>query len=142
MTEYIGAGMTVGYDLAGGTSYTTLGQLHDVQLPGFSRDYVEVSRHDHTDLWKRFIKGWKDGGEMTLIVIYDPVNATHDASTGLLAEFDEDSTIPTWEITFPDDASTSWTFTAGVSSAKPGTPLQDKMTLEIGVKLTEGPTLA
>lgn len=142
MTKIHGYGITLGYDLAGGTSYTTVGQLYDIAPPGMSRDAIDVTDHSSTDRWREFIKGLKDGGEVTLSVWYDPVNATQDFSTGVLADLDEDITVPNWLITFPDVASTTWTIPGFVTDASPAVPLDDGMSMDVTVKVSGKPTLA
>jgi len=142
MSKYDGKGVVLEWDAAGGTDYTTIAQIFEITPPGPSRNSIDVTAHDSTDDWKEFIKGIKDGGEVSFGLIYDPVLGTHDASTGILSDWDEDSTIPTWRITFPDAALTKWTFPGFITATTPATPLEDKMTMGVTLKVSGKPTLA
>jgi predicted secreted protein len=142
MTKVAAFGTVVAWDPAGGSSYTDIGQLRDIGPPGITRDSIEVTTHDSTDAWREFIKGIKDGGEFTMVVEYDPVLATHDYSTGLLSDFDEDVTIPNFRLTFPDATTTQWICPGFITNAQPATPLDSDLTMAITVKVSGKPTLA
>lgn len=142
MTKYSGNQTILAWDPAGGSSYTDIGQIFEITPPGISRTSIDVSEHDNTDAWMEFIKGMKDPGELTFGVVYDPALGTHDATTGILSDWDEDSTIPNWRVTFPDAGATVWTFPGFQTNTSPGTPLDDKMTMNVTVKVSSKPTLA
>lgn len=142
MADYSGYGVTLEYDLAGGTSWSTLVQVREITPPGISRTSIEHTAHDSTTAWKEFLKGLKDGGEITFMVSYDPVAGSHDFSTGILSDLDDDTTIPNWRLTFPDTGTTQWTFRGFVTSATPATPIDDNMTCSFTVKVALKPTLA
>ncbi len=142
MAKYSGYGVVLRWDPAGGSSYTAIGQIFEITPPGVSRTAIEVTEHDGTDSWKEFIKGLKDGGELTFGVVYDPVLATHDATTGVLSDWDEDTTIPNWQLVFPDAGSTTWSFPGFITNTSIATPIDEKMSMSVTVKISDKPTLA
>ena len=142
MTEYLGFGVELEFDLAGGTSWTTLGQVRNVGGPALSRDSVESTHHASPSYWREFLKGLKDGGEVSLEVVYDPADSSHNDANGILGDFSDDTTIPAWRLTFPDSGSTSWTFDGFLTGFEPDIPFDDLMMTAVTIKVTGQPTLA
>lgn len=142
MAKYSAFGTQLAWDPAGGSSYSTIGQIHNIGGPNLARDNIDVTTHDSTDMWREFIKSLKDGGEVTFDITYDPALGTHDASTGLLSDFGDDDTIPNWQITFPDTGATTWTFPGFVTGFSPAEPIDDKLAASVTVKVSGAPTLA
>lgn len=122
-------------DMAGGTVYTEIGQVMDISGPGMTRDSIEVTTRDSVGLWNEFIKGFKDGGELTFGLVLDTSLATHGtAATGLLSDFADDTTIPAWELTLPQ--SRKFNFDGFLTSYQPTEPMKDALTADITVKVT------
>jgi predicted secreted protein len=142
MTKYSAYGTILEVDLLGGTAYGTIGYLDNIGGPNLARDSIDVTTHDSTSAWREFVKGLKDGGDISFDVVYDPTESTHDATTGLLADFDNEGTIPAWRLTFPDGSSTQWTFDGFLTGFSPSEPKDDKLSASITVKVTGVPTLA
>jgi len=142
MAKISGFGAVLAWDPAGGSSYTSLGQIANISGPSLSRTSIDVTTHDSSSWWMEFIKGLKDGGEISFDVIYDPALATHDFSTGILSDLDDDSTIPNFRITFPDTGSTQWILPAFVTGANVDIPINDKLGMSVTVKVAGAPTLA
>lgn len=140
MAKYAGHDTTLGWDAAGGTSYAVIAQIVDIGGPTLSRNPIDVTSRDSTSNWREFIKGFKDGGEVTFNVIFDPGLAGHASASGLLSDFIDDSTIPAWQVTWPD--ATVWTFDGFITSQEPGAPLDDALTMDLTVKVAGVPTLA
>lgn len=142
MSDFLGFGVILEWDPAGGTSFTPIGQINDITPPGPSRDSVEKTTHNSPDRWKESMKGLKSGGQVSFDVNYDPALATHNASTGVLSDFDEDAVIPNWRLVFPDTGATQWTFPGFLEGAQPATPINDKMTMDVTVIVSGKPTLS
>lgn len=142
MTKINAFGSILEWDPAGGTTYAAIGQIHNIGGPGVSRNPIDVTTHDSTDQWMEFIKGLKDGGELTFDITYDPALGSHDASTGLLSDFDEDTVIPNWRVTFPDAGTTQWAFPGFLTGFEPGMPIDNKLAASVSVKISGKPTLA
>jgi len=121
---------------------TEIAEVTNVGGPKLARDTIEATHHKSEDMWREFIKGLKDGGEVSLDLNFMPFNSTHNASTGILSDFADDTTIPTWTLVFPDSAQTTWTFDAIVTGFEPSEPFDDKLTASVTLKVTGKPTLA
>lgn len=142
MTKIAGYGTALAWDPAGGSSYTSIGQVQDISGPGLARDSIDVTTHDSPNAWRQFIKGLKDGGELTFDIVYDPALATHAASAGLLSDFTSQTVIPNWRITFPNTGATVWTFPGFLTGFEEGAPVDDYLSASVTVKVSGAPTLA
>lgn len=110
--------------------------------PGLARDTLESTHHKSIAMYRTFIKGLKDGGEVSLDLNFDPTNATHNAAAGILADFANDTDISEWIITWPDIAATTWTFDGIVTGFEPSAPFDDKLSATVTIKVSGQPTLA
>lgn len=142
MTKIHAFGTTIGWDSAGGTSYTDIGQVSSITGPGLSRETIDVTTHDSASWWREFIKSLKDGGEVSFDIMYDPVLGTHDYSTGLLSDFADDDTVAAWRLVFPDAANTTWTFPGIITGAESSEAIDDVLKMSITIKVAGAPTLA
>lgn len=142
MTEYAayGAALNLG-DGAGVENFTAIAQCSNISGPGLEVNVLDVTSHDSPNGWREKIAGLKDGGEVTLTIHYDPANATHDATTGLLDEF-RSGRVSNYQMVFPDAASTMWEFAALVSRFEPRAPVDGALTADVRVTITGEPTLA
>ena len=141
MTKYAGHDTTLGVDYSGGTAYAVIAQVVDIGGPNMSRNPIDVTTRDSTNYWREFLKGFKDGGEVTFNVIFDPGLAGHASAAGLLSDFNEDGvTLPAWQMTFAD--ATAWTFNGFLSGQEVGQPLDDALTMDVTLKISGAPTLA
>lgn len=119
----------------------TIAEVTDIGGPGLSRDTIEVTHHQSPARWKEFIKGLKDGGEVTFTINYIPTNTTHNVAAGLLGDFSNEATVDTWSIVFPDAGLTTWSFPAIVTNFEPGEPVDDKLSGDVTLKVSGQPTL-
>jgi predicted secreted protein len=122
-------------------SFTTIAQVTNIGGPSLALDPIEVTCHTSTGGWKEFIGGLLDGGEVSFDINYDPVGATHNASTGLIADMVA-RTVRNFQLVFPDTGSTTWSFAALVTAFEPSEPIDDKLAASVTLKLTGQPTLA
>ena len=143
MTAMAAFGTTLGIGDGGGPeTFTTIAQVRTSSGPGLSADTIEVSHHESTGGWRTFVAGMKDGGEVGLDLLFDPVAATHkDASGGLLDLLDSGAE-NNFELTFSDTASTTWTFAGLVTGFEPTAPYDGELTASVSIKVTGQPTLA
>lgn len=121
---------------------TEIAEVTNIGGPKLARDTLEATHHQSPDMWREFIKGLKDGGEVSLDLNFLPFHATHNAATGILADFDDDTNISEWVVTFPDAGATAWTFDAIVTGFEPAQPFDEKLTASVTLKVTGKPTLA
>ena len=136
MTKYAGHDVDLNVDMDGGTTYTTIAQIGDLSGPSISRNAIDVTTRDTTPaFWREFIKGFKDGGEITFTLMFDPSETTHGTTSGFLKDFEVDGTvIPAWQMAFPDG--TNATFDGLLSSFDVSSPLDDALTADVTVKIS------
>jgi len=121
-------------------SFTTIAEVSSISGPSLSLDAVEITHHSSTDGWREFVGGLLDGGEVSFDINFLPTDATHNASTGLLADM-MNRTRRNFKLVFPDSGSTTWSFTALVTAFEPAEPTDDKLAASVTLKLTGKPTL-
>ncbi|MFZ1396708.1 MAG: phage tail tube protein [Candidatus Promineifilaceae bacterium] len=133
--------VTLQWDPSGGTTLTTIGQIMDINGPEVSRDEIEVTTRDSTEYWMEFIKGMKNGGNISFGVVLDLSLATHGtAATGILSDLQSETTMPAWKINFPN--SRQCTFDGFITAFPPAAPMKDALTADITVKVTGKPVFA
>ena len=89
----------------------------------------------------QFVGGLLSGEEVSLDINYNPTHATHDASTGLIADM-VNRTVRNFQLVLPDANSTTWSFSALVTAFEPSEPIDDKLSASVTLKVTGQPTLA
>lgn len=121
-----------------------IAEVTNIGGPKLARDTLEATHHKSPGMWREFIKGLKDAGEVSLDLNFMPFNTTHNASltTGILADFADDTTVSAWVLTFPDAGGTQWSFDGIVTGFEPSSPFDDKLTASVTIKVTGQPTLA
>jgi hypothetical protein len=136
MAKYEGGQVTLEWDSAGGTAWTTVGQVGDISGPSVERTAIDATTRDTTPAyWREFIRGYKDGGELTFTIMYDPSLATHGTASGILGDFDENgTTIPAWRLGFPD--ATYCTFDGFLTGSEIGSAIDEALTSDVTVKIT------
>ena len=70
-------------------SFTTIGMVGDISGPQLSRETIDVTTHDSPNDYDESITGLKNSGEVTFKINWDPGNATHDGTTGLLKKYED-----------------------------------------------------
>lgn len=95
VTTGVGGGTFVVTPVA--ESFTTIGMVGDISGPNLSRETIDVTTHDSPDDYDESITGLKNSGEVTFKINWDPKNATHDGTSGLLKKY-EDGTLTNFQI--------------------------------------------
>lgn len=144
MAKYAAYAATLKVDIDGSGAGTAavIGQVRDISGPGLSRDAIEVTSRDSTSIWREFIKGLKDGGEVGFDIVFDPDLATHASATGILKDLTDDSTIASWIVTFPDTTPTTWTFDGILTAFEPKMPMDGELSADVTVKVSGEPVMA
>lgn len=139
MTKFsaYGAQLQIG-DGGGPEVFTTIAQVRDITGPGLSLDTLDVTTHDSADAWREFVGGLKDGGEVSMELVYDPDSVTQ---TALRVDLDA-RVVRNFKLIFPDATSTTWSFAATVTQLEPSAPVEDELTASVTLKVTGEPTLA
>ncbi|MBD0838782.1 phage tail tube protein [Streptomyces sp. TRM68416] len=126
-------------DSTGGGVFVTIASVESLSGPSRTRNMIDVSAHDSPDKYREFVKGMKDGGEVTATINYRPGETTHQA---LDADFEEDDLRDYQLVILPGDPDEhTWQFSAGISDIGDEFPLDDKMAREVTFKISGKPTL-
>jgi predicted secreted protein len=142
MTEFASLGTLLKVGDGGATeAFTTLAQCGDISGPSLGAAQVEVTNHDSPGNYREYVPTFLEPGELTVTIFYDPADATHDPSTGILTEY-EARTKRNFQLVFSDTATTTWTFAAYVTGFEPQAPVDGALTANITLMLTGQPTLA
>lgn len=126
-------------EIDNGGSYSTVAYVRDISGPSLSLDATETTTHDSSNAWREFVGGLIDGGEVSLDLVYDPAEATHANSTGLLSEL-TGRTVEGFRVTWPDTSTA--TFNALVTGFEPGAPVDDLLSASATLKVTGAVTFA
>jgi predicted secreted protein len=117
-------------------TFTAIADPTGISGPGLSRNTIDVTSHGSPDQWMEFLGGLKDGGEVSVDINYDPAN--HDT---LVDDFD-DAAPRNYQLVFPDDDSTTWSFGAIITGFEPDAPYDDKLSASLTFKVSGKPTLS
>lgn len=128
-------------DGGGPEAFTTLAEVVSISGPSLSMDTVDVTHMESTGTYREFIPGLKDGGEVSVTLNFLPADATQNATAGILKDYN-DRVLRNFQIVFPDSGNTTWTIAGYVTAFEQETPLEDKMTAEVTIKVSGEPTLA
>lgn len=121
--------------------FTSIAELTGLSGPGLSMDTVEATHTGSSGNYREYIAGLLDAGEVSFDVNFLPADSTQDESTGLLAD-KKNRTLRNFQIVWPDSGNTTWSFAAFVTSFEPSSPIDDRMTASVTLKISGDPTLA
>ena len=121
--------------------FTALAEVLGMSGPGITMEAVDSTHAQSTNAWKTAIAGLLDAGEVTLDLAFLPADGTQDDTTGLLSKM-IGRAAANFKVTWPDTASTEWSFPALVTGFEPTAPIEDRMTASVTLKISGEPTLA
>lgn len=116
--------------------FTEIADVTGLTPPGLSRETIDVTSHGSDAGWMEFVPGLKDPGEMSADINYQP--ELHD----LLVDDFEDTAARNYQIVFPDETATTWSFGAILTGFEPDAPYDDKLAASLTFKVTGKPTLS
>lgn len=122
-------------------TFTTVAEVMTGSGPELGQDTEDVTSHDSTNAWEEHVGTILRSGEISMGLNYVPTGATHDASTGLIADM-EARTVRNFQLVFADDSSTTWSFAALVTGFSPTWDADGKLGADVTLKVTGEPTLA
>lgn len=119
-------------------AYTDIGEVIDPGAFSMTRDTVDATHTGSTNRFREFIGGLRDGGEFSPVLALNPGNAAHDA---LIADIKLNTAVG-YRFAFNDALSHRWTFSGFITSLAQTTPIDDRMTVAVTVKVTGEPVLS
>lgn len=142
MAEYAGYRVLLKRLTTPPSTYTTMAQVGDLSGPSIDSEQIEVSHRsdgDPANMWRRYVAGMKDGGEVTFTLIFDPDEPTHDPTLttslyALAASGDADD----FRLDYPGQGAdrTFADFSAYVTNMDFDSPLEDGLTAEVTLKVS------
>ncbi len=120
---FVGHGTT----LVGSTT-GTVGNVISVTVGGRTRDMIDKSTMDSTSMFREFMAGMADEGELTAEVNFDDGAISVALNTAFQA-----ATSETWTIDF---GTKTFAITGVISGLSVNDPFDDKITMSITIKAT------
>lgn len=117
-------------DAATGIIWAILAGVTNITPFNITRETLDSTNMGTADGFKTVIGGLKDSGECTVDINYDPT-----AHNALLDDFDEPDPMK-YRVTFPGVAGEIASFDAIMTSFAPSSPMEDKLTASIGLKIS------
>jgi hypothetical protein len=120
---------------------TNIAGVRDISGPSLSQDTIEVSSRD--SIWKEYVGGQVDGGEITFDIVYDPDTPTHLAGTagGLVKDLMA-GTLQAFKLKFADTTPATATFSALVTKFTPKAPYNGMQAADVTLKISGAITWA
>lgn len=119
---------------------TAIAEVRSIGAISIQRDALDVTVHKTTGLYRDFIAGLIDGGEVPFGINFLPNNATHDEATGLIKDMDDGST-DSYSLTWPAAAG-SMTFDAFVRQFQINAPIDNVLGADVSLKIDGRPVFA
>lgn len=124
-------------------SFTTIAEVTEISGPSLGADTADVTSHDselNEGGFEEHIVTILRTGEVTFTINYIPTDGTHDASSGLLNDY-QNKTLRNFKLVFPDSSNTTWSFSAYVTGFEPSTSPSDQYDASVTLKPSGEPTL-
>lgn len=122
-------------------TYTEIARVEDISGGGITQAFDEVTAHDSVGRYRQYLATLLELGEISFDIIWDPQNATHNGTTGLLNEI-QDGTTQNYQVRFPTATPVTWTFSAFVTSFSWNAPVDGALRASIGLRPTGNPTFS
>lgn len=142
MTKYaaFGTALEMGDGATPTELFAEIAQVKTISGPGLKLDTEGVTTHDSTDAWEEVVPTVLRSGEISLDIVYDPADATHDATTGLASKM-ESKDVVNFKLIFPDTANTTWELAAVVTGFEPDAAVDGMLAASVTLKITGAPTI-
>jgi predicted secreted protein len=118
--------------------FTTVATVGNITGPGLKGDAIDVTNHDNTAMYKQFIVGLKEGGDVKFVLYFDPTEVTH---TGLISTF-ESRTVTNWKLTLPVSPSQGWTFEGVITAFDNKYDVNGALMADVTIKVSGKPSFA
>lgn len=125
---------------AGSGVYTTIAEVRSISGPEGDRDEIDVTHQQSPDRHRQYIAGIRDSGSLTFDLNFDPNHATHNATTGLLAD-QVSGTVKNYKITFPTTPAVAYVIPAFVKKFGLLAPVDGVLAANLELRVASAPTL-
>jgi len=128
-------------DGASPENFTAIAEIRDIKGPKMVADVIDVTVHNSSSPWKKFISGLLEGGEIQLDVNFIPTDPTQSQSSGVLSDM-VNRVRRNYQLYFPDSGHTTWAFSAVVVGFDMTAAPKDALMATITLRISGAPTLA
>jgi predicted secreted protein len=115
-----------------GSTYNTIGQLTDLVPPKMKNTTIDHSNLLSPEAWKEFRAGMHDGGSVTLKILFKKAdyNTVYSDFAAGTAQY--------WKVLFADlvASASTLTFKGHVEELSTPNPMDDKVELDVTIKVT------
>jgi Lambda phage tail tube protein, TTP len=124
------------------STYTMVAQVEDLDGPQLESKQIEVSHRADgvpSNMWRRYVSGMKDGGQVKFSVVFDPDDPTHDPTlTDSLYAIGAAGTPSDFMIDFPGAGTdrTTAKFSAYVTNFDATSKLEDGLKADLVLKIS------
>ncbi len=119
-----------------GANWVDIAEIINLAGPSMTRNTIPVVTLDSADGYIEYLSGFRDGGNLTFTMIF-----RRDTYLTIVTDFESD-TLQNYELYFEqDDDDTSIEFEGLVSEMPLTVPAEEKVTVDVTIKISGGPTL-
>ncbi len=145
MAKYAAQGTVVQYEDPGAApgTFVTVAQITSISGPTLSAEEIDVTCMDVGGGYRQFLPGFKDGGELSFGLVFDPELSDHKTFFG----FFENNTQLTWRVVFNTNNGGAiadrpyMQFSGFVRGFETSAEVGGALTAEATVRLSGAPTL-
>lgn len=133
MTVSIGFGSAL--SVATTTGNLTIAKIANISGPDSSATEIETTTFDSTSRYETYVCGTIDPGSLRIDLVYSTTEASHKR----LAEYFKNGSSKTYTVTYSSTTMGTDAMSGFVSGLSRELPLKDKMTCQVGIKLSGDP---
>jgi predicted secreted protein len=115
--------------------FNAIAEVNSITGPSMTRDFIDATSLDSTGGYREFIGGFRDGGQVVL-----NMNFERDGFEQMRLDFASDDAVG-YQIVLPDDSATTLDFDAFVTDLPLTISPDDKVTVDVTLKITGEVTL-
>jgi len=112
-----------------GSAYTAIAEINSISGPTMTADFIDTTSLDTTGGYRTFIRGFRDGGDVTL-----EMNFTYAGYEQMKLDF-EATASKNYRITLPDTYGTQFDFAGLVTELPLNIVPDDKITTTVKIKV-------
>lgn len=122
-------------------TFTTIAEVGDITPPDIKVAAQEITSHSSPGAVNQKIPDTIDMGTVSFPINWDPVNATHNMTTGL-GYLAINRIIRNFHIVWPNPAGTTWLLPGFISRFHPTGAVKGKLSADVEITITGQCTLA
>jgi predicted secreted protein len=111
-------------------TFTAIAEVNSITGPGLTADFIDVTSLDSTGGYKEYIRGFRDGGDVTL-----NMNFTLAGFNAMKDDYESPDAV-NYQIILSDTGNTTIEFTGFVTDIPLSIQPDDKVTVDVTIKVT------